>query len=282
MKDSRLPSIFDYFDYRKFLEDYRKARKEFDPGFKHSYICYRLGQVNSKSYYANVVSGTRDITPVFVNRFIEVLELESEEAKHFRALVSYNQTDNPGEKQFFLDQLVKRSIAHSRIISEKEYKFYKDWHHSVIRAILDVHDFRENAFEKLTELINPPVSLSTVKKSIQMLLSMDLIRINENGFYKPTDKSVSTGEYANNEIIRQYQIQCLEMAKMALTVNTNMPDDISTNILSVSSEGILQIREKLRKFREEIRTLVQNDDKKADRVYQLDIQLFSNTKHGDK
>jgi uncharacterized protein (TIGR02147 family) len=105
---------------------------------------------------------------------------------------------------------------------------------------------------------------------------MELIKKDSKGCYKPTEKTVKTGEYAQNDIIRQYQIQCLKMAEYALINKHEQPEDISTNILSISGDGLKKVQDKLRCFREEIRAIVHNDDKKADRVYQLDIQLFAN------
>jgi alpha-D-ribose 1-methylphosphonate 5-triphosphate diphosphatase PhnM len=50
-----LPTVFDYIDFRKYLEDYRKARASNDEGFTHCYICHRLGMKNSRSYFNNII-----------------------------------------------------------------------------------------------------------------------------------------------------------------------------------------------------------------------------------
>jgi uncharacterized protein (TIGR02147 family) len=270
------PSVFGYLDFRKYLENYRAARREVDPGFTHTYICFRLGQRNSKSYYANVVTGVKPVTPEFINRFIELLELNADEAKYFRALVSYNQTYNASEKEFYLDQLIRQNVTQNRLISENEYAFYRAWRHSVIRALLDVFDFRDD-YEALARAIRPPVPVKEVKQSVKLLESLGLIKKNEQGFYRPTDKTVKTSDYVHDDLIMQYQLKCLEMTRMSILNKPEEPQDISTNILSVSEEGLRSIQRRLQKFREEVRALVQSDDKPADRVYQLDIQLFPNS-----
>ncbi|HMD67268.1 MAG TPA: hypothetical protein VKF42_00220 [Chitinivibrionales bacterium] len=58
---TQLPVIFEYIDFKKYLEDYYSKRKSLDPAFSHSYICHRLGQANSKSYFNNVVKGRADL-----------------------------------------------------------------------------------------------------------------------------------------------------------------------------------------------------------------------------
>ena len=50
--------------------------------------------------------------------------------------------------------------------------------------------------------------------------------------------------------------------------------NISTNILSISKENYFRIKNKIEKFRDEIRSLVHKDEKPSDYVYQMNIQLF--------
>jgi uncharacterized protein (TIGR02147 family) len=127
-------------------------------------------------------------------------------------------------------------------------------------------------------MLMPPLPIKTIKKSVLLLQSLNLIQKDKNGFYKPTDKTVKTDEHVRDELILQYQLHCLEMAKMNMLNKHGLPQDITTNILSVSEDGLKKVQDRLRKFREEIRAIVQNDDKPSDRVYQLDIQLFPNSK----
>lgn len=274
--DKRLPDLYSYFDYRKYLADYYRNRKEFDPGFSHTYICYRLGQRNSKSYFANVINGTRNMSSEFISRMIDLLDFDTEKANYFRALVNYNQTTNQNERDYYFDQLIERSETEKRLISSDEYAFYKEWHHGVIRALLDIHNISDN-YESIARIIRPALTVRQVKKSIHLLESLKLIEKNPQGYYKPTQKSVKTEDFVRDELIERYQIECLEMAKTVLMNKDDQPREISTNILSISEEGLKKIQDKLLKFREEVRAIVHGDEKPADRIYQLDIQLFPNS-----
>jgi uncharacterized protein (TIGR02147 family) len=277
MNQNKIPDIYTYSDFRKYLEDYRESRKRYDPGFTHTYICHRLGQRNSKSYFANVVNGVKTVTAEFANRFIELLELNADEAAFFRALVNYNQTYNPKEKEYYLDHLIRRAATQDRLILANEYAYYKEWHHSVVRAIIDIIDFKDD-FQTLAKMTVPPITVREAKKSIRLLESMNLIKKDERGFFRTTEKTVKTDDYVHDDLIVQYQLKCLEIATMTLLSKTRQPHDVSTNVLSISEDGLKKIQKRLRKFREEVRVLVQNDDKRADRVYQLDIQLLPNSR----
>ena len=56
------------------------------------------------------------------------------------------------------------------------------------------------------------------------------------------------------------------------------PQDISTNVMYVSKEAYQRISKKINKLRDEVRSIAHKDTKPADRVYQLDILLFPNSK----
>ena len=75
----KLPSVFAYIDFKKYLGDYYEQRKIIDPGFTHVYICHRLGQARSRGYFNNVLKGRIPVSSAFVDRFISLLGLKANE-----------------------------------------------------------------------------------------------------------------------------------------------------------------------------------------------------------
>ncbi|MBN1601657.1 MAG: TIGR02147 family protein [Chitinispirillaceae bacterium] len=276
MSEQKLPDIFTYDDFRKYLEDYRSMRKKWDEGFTHEYICFRLGQRGSRGYFSNVVNGTRNVSQEFVNRFVELLELGDTEGSYFRDLVQYNQTSNVKEKEFLLKRINRQSTIESKMISTKEYAFYEEWYHSVLRTVLDVVDFKDD-YHLLTKTVVPSITLKQAKDSIDLLIELGLIQQDRDGFWRPAQKSIKTPEYVQARLVRQYQLQCLDLAKMVCASTQKQTDDIYTNVISISENGLRELQQRLRLFREEVRAIVHNDTAPADRVYQLDIQLFPNS-----
>jgi hypothetical protein len=76
MKNDK-PNIFEYINYRNYLEDFYVWKKALEPGFSHAYICHRLYQPHSKTYFNNVFKGRKPVTATFVDRFIDLLDLSS-------------------------------------------------------------------------------------------------------------------------------------------------------------------------------------------------------------
>jgi uncharacterized protein (TIGR02147 family) len=275
---NKYPNIFDYSNFRVYLEDYRKALKASNPEkFTHEYICEKLGQPNSRSYYSDVIKG-RKVTLTFIERFIGFLNLETEEANHFRAMVGYDQAEGAKEKEYYYGQLIRRATPNVRFADKESMLFYSQWYHSAIRTILDVIQFKGDDYSEITNKITPKISLKNIKESIKLLQDFNLVA-EKDGFLKPTDKTFSTQDHVQDEIVKQYQVQCFEMAKAAIMSHETLPKDFSTNFLSISETGFRNLQELIKNFRNEVRVLIQNDKDPADRVYQFDIAIFPHTRN---
>jgi uncharacterized protein (TIGR02147 family) len=267
------PNIFAYIDYRKFLQDYYAMRKVYDPGFTHTYICHRLGQESAKSYFNNIVAGRMDVTTTFIDRFIVLLELDADESRYFRALVNYNQTTSAHEKEFFFDQLVRLNNTPHRLIDKDTFAYYKEWYHSAVRALLDIVDFKDD-FKSLANRIFPQITLKQAKESIALLKQLGMIVENENGFWKPTDKVISSGNLIHDALIEQFQIKCLEHAKNVLVAGSDQAHRNITLTISLSDEAFERVTGRIQQFKSEIRSIVQKDENAASRVYHINVNFF--------
>ncbi len=269
---TKLPNIYDYSNFREFLNDYQKARYKIDKEFSRVKICRCLGLPKSRSYFSDVVNGKK-VTDTFIERFIEVFEFKKDVSLYFRAMVNFNQATSSDERNAYFDHLISLNRSPKKILNQDIYTYFKEWHHSVIRAMLDVYDVKKN-FKKIGTMLIPQISEHKVKQSIELMKKLGLITYNQKGYLKPIEKNLSTGAYVQDEIIKNYQRQCLKLAEQALCHELKHPNTLVTNMVSISSEGYKMIEKRLQQFLKEISSIVHRDDKPADRVYHLDIQLF--------
>lgn len=270
--EPQLPSIYEYSDFRKYLNDYQRERYKTDKQFSRVQLCRKLGIPKSRSFFSDVINGKK-VTETFVERFIEALELKRSEAHYFRILVNYNQASNADERNAFFEQLIAANKSPQTILSPEVYEYFGEWYHSVIRALLDVVDVTDN-FKEVGSMLVPAISENKVRQSIDLMKKLGLIACNENGILKPVNKNISTGTFVQDELIKSFQRQCLKLAEEALSRKQAYPQTMVTKMVSVSLPAYKAIEQRLQRFLQEISTIVHNDDKSADRVYHLDIQLF--------
>jgi uncharacterized protein (TIGR02147 family) len=271
-----VPNIYDYNDFRRFLADFQAFYYAADKRYSKSSLSRLLGLPNTRSYFNDVLKNKK-VTPVFIDRFIKVLHLKKDEAQFFRILVLFNQAETADEREIHFNQIIALNRTPKRLMEKSVYSYYQNWYNGVIRALLHIYDFN-NDYAGLAKKVFPPISAKQARESVALLIKLNLIARDKRGYYKPTEKAIATADGVKDELIKNYQLSSLEMGKMALLKNLSLPQSISTNVLSISPEGLKRLEKKIHQFRAEVRSLVHKDEKPADRVFQLAIMLFPNSR----
>jgi uncharacterized protein (TIGR02147 family) len=239
-----------------------------------------LGLPNSRSYMTDVLNGKK-LSSTFVERFIQLFGFKGDEANYFRVLVQFNQAENPGERELYFEQLIAFNKTPKRYLYEQSYRYYKDWYNAAIRAILNVYDFDGKDYSSLAKTLIPSISTNQAKNAVKLLLELKLLEKNRNGFFKPTAGSISTEEYVRSELIKQYQIKCLDCAKEVI-LSDGPPGVVATNTISISERGRQRIEKQIERFRSQVRSLIQKDEDQPETVYHLDILFLPMMKKVNK
>lgn len=266
--------IFQFTHFRKYLEEYQARRAEQDPSFTRTEICNLLGLPKTRSYFADVLRGKR-VSPRMIEKFIEVLALPRKEAKYFEAMVRLDQAKSETARTEAMEDLLRIHPQPQLLLNSDAYEYYTKWYHSALFAILDVMDVTDD-LTPVSHRIFPHVPVGKLSDSLALLLRLGLVRKNEAGFWKPTKDSISSGPYNNDELVRQYQLQCFELSKQALLFPSKKPHVMSTMVFSLSEEAYHKLEAELQEFKARARRIVAEDAKKPEGVYHLNMHLFSN------
>lgn len=269
-----LPSVFDYMDVRQYLRNYRIAKKNIDPSFTNVYICFALGQKNSKGYFNNVINGKVRIGDTLIERFIKLLDLNESEAAYFRILVKYSQCAEKDEKERLLKKLISRNPRTCTEISEDAIAYYQHWRHAVIRALLDIVDFDGADVTFLSNRLNLSMRKNDIRKSLELLENNGLIYKNSEGYLKPSDKSITHSLDIQQELLLQYQTMQFGCSQKVIMNRDIRPQKVTSMTLSISEETYKVIKEKIDVLKNEIRALAGNEQKDAERLYQMNLHLF--------
>ncbi|OWV08962.1 TIGR02147 family protein [Fibrobacter sp. UWH1] len=266
--------IYQFTHFRKYLEEYQVARAQQEPSFTRTEICNLLGLEKTRSYFADVLRGKK-VSPRMVAKFIEILGLDKKAAKYFETMVQVDQAKNDTIRKAAMEELLRQHPNPQHIINTDAYEYYNHWYHSALFAILDAMDVGDD-MAPVQKRIFPKVPLGKLSDSLELLQRLGLARKNEEGFWKPTRESISSGPYNNAELIKQYQLQCFELSKQALITPPKSPTVMSTMTFSISSEAYKDLEAAVQEFKAKARRIIGEDKAKADSVYQLNLHLFSN------
>lgn len=272
----KIIDIFQFTNFRKYLDEYQAARVLTDPDFTRAGACVLLGLPKTRSYYNDIVKGKK-LSSRMIPKFVEVLGLNKKEARYFETLVNLDQAKTAAERNAFFEELLKQHPDSHRILNEDAYEYYNHWYNSVLFTALEVVDVSDD-LEPVQKLIFPKVSVGTLKRSLELLERLGFVRKNEDGFWKSCRELVSSGAYNNSDLVRQYQLQCFELSKQALLANNENPSDMGTFTFSVSDDAFKAIAKEIQGLKARVRKIIAQDRKRATGVHQLNIHLFTNLK----
>jgi uncharacterized protein (TIGR02147 family) len=106
MEKMNLPIIFNYTDYRLFLQDFYKAMKASTSYFSFRYFASRAG-LSSGSFLKLVMEGKRNLSEKTMQQFAHGLGMKGDEEEYFKTMVKMNQASVDSDKHHYFRELLQ-------------------------------------------------------------------------------------------------------------------------------------------------------------------------------
>ncbi len=275
-KEKSRPSTLQYLDYRAFLNDYCRWRRDADADFSQRTFAKEAGlPASSSSLLPAVLKGRRNLSQNLRVKFAKALGLPEREARYFDLLVQFNQAKGMTEKNFFFSQLSKFRTSRAYIMQDAQFEFFSNWYYSAVRNFFGMETKERNPAAIAARLF-PEVSAQQVENAITVLLKLGLIKKTANG-YTVTEKHISTPQDVKALAAREHM---RELTRMSMEVFDRTPPEqrqYNALMFTVSPEGLNTVKERVRSFLEELREILDRD-RAEDRIYTLTLQLFPNSR----
>jgi uncharacterized protein (TIGR02147 family) len=275
--------IFDYTDYRQYLEAFYREQKARNPGFSYRSFAIKA-RISSVGLYKDVVNGRQRLSRRVVSKFSEAMGHSKREAEYFEAMVFFSDAKTVDERKLYFSRMMECHESRARKVEASQYEYYSCWYYSAVRALLSFYRFDGADFESLGRKLSPPIRAPQARKAIEVLEKVDMIRKNAAGVYEPCDQIVTTG---NLECDRN--VQSLNVITMQKNFNTLASEafdrysaqqmDMSTVTVSVSRHMLRTIKDELAAFRKKLLSLAEKDPN-PECVYQLNCHFYPLTDPG--
>ena len=272
--------IFLYSNYREFLRDYYLAQKKSVPKLTFRLFAQQAG-FSSASFQKLVMDGKKNLTMESILKISRAVRLNKKAGEYFKALVFFNQVKTLEEKKYFLkiiDSFRKKNKPEKLL--PREYDYLKEWYHCVIREMVDFPDFKEDP-EYINKKLLYAVKPDAIRKSLDFLLETGFLVRDGNGKLTKKDKTLATGEIVDQEILgtiaRNHHCSMIDLARKAAS---NLPKEersVSNTTLGISAAAYESVLKRIEQLRLEILEIAAADPA-ADRVFQLNVNLFPLTK----
>jgi uncharacterized protein (TIGR02147 family) len=277
-----MPNIFDYSNYRTYLQDYFAERKAKFKHFSYRYFSDKIG-FKSKDFIYRVITGNKKISQTSIAKISNALGHTPEESRYFEALVNFNQAKTAQEKEFHHRQMMgtenngagkKHAI---RKLSESQLELFADWYSLAIRALIEMVEFTDN-YTWLANQLVPRITPKQAKSSVRKLEKSGLIKKDEKGIYRVTDNALATNNEVNSLALTAFYRSCARLTVDALQKLPRDKRHISGVTLGMSRKNYERLTSAINRFREEVAEIANQDDS-PEQVFQLYISLFPMSEH---
>ena len=224
-----------------------------------------------------VIDRKRNLGPKTINKFIKALNFQNKRDEYlFRLLVDYDQSNNVEEKEDLFEKILneKKKIK-SLSLEVDQYELLSKWWIVTIYVMIGMK--KTNLSTEMIQLeLRRKISKIQIQESIELLKRIGLIT-EENGVLSQTKGPISTPDH-----IRDFAVQRYHESMTMLALDSVQEDSVSERnfngvTVALSKKNYEKVCDRLNQFRKEINEMI-GDDKEADRVYQLSLNLFPLTK----
>jgi uncharacterized protein (TIGR02147 family) len=273
VKHDSIPNLFDYFDYRDYLQDYYLFHKK-----KNSAYSYRLfarkAKLGSPNYLKLVVDGKRRITDRTLFQFARGLGLSKDEEKYFRELVMYQEVSDPDSKEIHLRSLLKYQEKQRTAIPLKaeRIKFLLDWHHGAVRELINLKDFNEDP-KWIAERLGNKITEAQAKESLDLLIRLGILVRNDRGILEQREPLLASSDEVPSHVLKSLHRTFLRKAVNSIFSVPMEKRELSGLVLSVPNHRMKELKEEIKEFRRKLNRKY-GLDKMADDVYYVGLYLF--------
>jgi uncharacterized protein (TIGR02147 family) len=280
LENVSLPPIFGYLDYRKYLWDAFLAMQAVDPKYSYRQFARDAGY-GSPNFLQQLKTGYRKLNLMALEGTVRALKLNKKEAEYLRTLVNFDEARSFEEREGFYQNLLRiRSRESVKPIEHKQFQYFSQWYHPVVRELIVLEEFAGSA-ERIASHVVPPITESQVEKSIQLLEELGLIRKDSaSRKWVQAESLVSTSSEVTSIALKTFHKRMIQLSGESLERFSGKERDVRGLTLALSDAGYAQAKAKMEAVWEELLVMAQKE-KHGKKIYQVNIQIFPVSKSAE-
>lgn len=265
-------NIYNYFDYREYLEDIYKKLKKTRIGFSYRSFS-RDARIPNHNYILRVIKKQRNLTLRYLLNISKFLNHSNNEVEYFKILVQFNNEKKPQNKERFLRNIL--SFRYSKgvyILADKKLKFFDKWYYPVIREIVAICDFKED-YNLLARKCIPRITPTQAAGAVTYLIENGFINKTTTGRYIPTNQVISTEPEVDSAIIPKYHKKTILQCAEAVEKIKKEDRSFSSLTLRVSKKTYEEMKKEIEDFRRRL-LVMSKESKDPEMVCFIGFQLM--------
>lgn len=267
------PRIFDYSDYRKFIEAFYTA-KNARMKRRYSYRAFaKEAGFASPNYICLIIQGKKNIAEEGIHGLAQAMKLTKRERDFFEALVYFNQATNAEKKEYYFRRVCafKEFAAGHRLLRE-QYEYFSKWYNVAIRELVSLPEFRQDT-QWIARKLNPPISPKEAKEALDLLYALGLIKREKGGRFVLADPHLCTDDEIHSTMAVNFHREMMQRGIDSLQHEAH-DRDLSAITMALDRHQFEEIKRRTAEFRKEVQSYLIENPRVPDRVCQLNFQFF--------
>lgn len=271
-----LERLFDYDDFRKFLQDYFEEQKKLRSVFSHRYFAAKAG-FSSSSYCLNVIRGRFKLTRKSIEKLEKAIDFNPLQKEYFEALVRYNQAEQPSERDEAWNRIAEiRSRGEFTNITTREQGYFSKWYYPVIKELAVYSDWNEN-YTQLARMLDPQITTDEAREAVKNLLEWGLLNKNpETGRFEETSQMLNS-KLVPPMALRSIRREYIQHAIGAVEQKSKDQRFAAFTTFAMSEKSYRRAVEILEEARKKIISIAVNDPE-VEKIYELMVVAFPMSK----
>lgn len=268
-----VPSVYLYLDYRQYFADIYISKKKIIKSFSYRSFA-RMAGSTSPNLLQLITARKLNISSSQLATLAKSLGLDSNEEKYLETIVAFDHAKTHQEKdKYFQRILITREYKSVKTIEKKQYDYFSHWYNPVVRELVTSKQYPGDPVW-IAERIVPKITLGKVKKSIELLETLGLIRrTDDSQQWICVERTISTPSEVLSMAVVKYSQDVIMLAKEAVERFSATERDIRSITVGLSQEGFAELKKRMESFWKEILAFADTQEC-TDQVMQVNMQLF--------
>lgn len=267
--------ITEYNDYRCCMQDFYDERKRTGSFTWREFA--RLAGFTSPTYLKLVCEGKSSLSELGIERVASAMNLGGFECAYFRYLVRYNQAkDDETKKNAFASMKDIAKANRIRVVDADAFTYFESWKNPVLRELVAMMPGATP--EAVAEMCWQPITADEVRKSLDFMVSVGILKRKSKNVYVQTDKGLVGNSDVMPLVVRSMHREMAGFAQKAIDAFDIQERDVSGVTMGIDRDAYEQIVRELDSCRRKI-VAIANMSKEPCQVYRLNLQMFPLSKN---
>ena len=279
--DTHSPSVFQFTDYRAFLNAFYEARRAANPAYSMSAFARRAGLgANSRGYLKLIIEGKRNLTAHTLRRFSDALGLGAKAALYFENLVHFNQAKTAQDRDYYFQRL---TVAAGTEKSEQfellqsQYLYYSNWYLVPVRELVALEGFSEEP-EWIVGKLRGKITKKQAQEAIASLERLGMLqRDAETGKLRQSEPLVKYSGGTFRTVIQKFHGEMIDRARESLFDDPYEDREASCVTFACDSSRVGDMKKAIAEFRDKMNLEFGENSRALNSVFQLNVQIFQLT-----